>query len=99
MKEKAIASSIMKWLNEQRFTAAWKINDFNNVGFPDVVGCHRGRFFSLEIKSKYGKTTPKQDYEAFRISKALGKSAVVRSLSDVKGYFMAWFGHEEVKKQ
>lgn len=92
MTEKPIAAGIMRWLRSEEFTVAWKVGDLNNVGFPDIVGLHRGVWFSFEVKSAKGRTTPKQDYEAKRIEAALGRHAVVRSLSEAKRIFIQWFG-------
>lgn len=94
--ERRIQSSIMRWLKTLRSTAVWKISDFNNVGFPDILICHKGLFATMEVKRPAGRSTPKQRYEGQKIQGAGGRHAEVRSLLDAKENFKRWFGDSAV---
>ena len=45
-------------------------------GVPDIVGCHKGRFFAIECKAGKGKTTALQEKNIAQI-KATGGLAIV----------------------
>ena len=45
-------------------------------GVPDIVGCHKGRFFAIECKAGKGKTTALQEKNITQI-KATGGLAIV----------------------
>jgi len=91
MTERALSIAVMRWLRSQDCTAVWKINDFNNVGFPDIIGVYKGLWFSFELKTARGRVSKKQGYEAKRIESAGGRHAVARSLDEVKTAFGEWF--------
>jgi hypothetical protein len=91
MKEKSIAGSITKWLKTLPDTLAWKVTDHNNVGFPDIVGCHKGYAFFFEVKTLSGRATDKQLYEGSRIISVGGRFAIVTSLDYAKAFMDAWF--------
>lgn len=94
--EGRIAASIMKWLRSLPDTVAWKVTDFNNVGFPDIVGVHKGLAFFFEVKTTKGHLSGKQLYEIGRITEAGGRATDVRSLKDAQIQFMEWFGIDQV---
>lgn len=96
MKEREISAGIMKWLRSLPDNVAWKITDFNNVGFPDIAGCYKGMFYALEVKTKKGRSTAKQKYEAGRILDAGGRHAEVRSLAEAQDKFFNWFGLDRI---
>lgn len=55
---------------------------FGKNGVPDIVGCHRGNFFSIEVKREGGKPTPIQQRRMAEIQKVggytfIGTAAVV----------------------
>lgn len=50
---------------------------YGKSGVPDIVGCYKGSFFSIECKAGKGKTTALQERELGLISKAEGLSMVV----------------------
>lgn len=91
MKERDIAASIMKWLNSLPDTVAWKITDGNNVGFPDIMGVHKGLAFFFEVKSEIGRVTPKQVYQMDKINECGGRTSVARSPGEAQIIFKDWF--------
>lgn len=54
------------------------------AGLPDIVGCHRGRFFAFEVKEpgKETNTSKIQDFRMGEIRKAGGLSQVIVTLDD-----------------
>ena len=48
----------------------------------DVLGCYRGRFFSVETKADGKKPTLRQTTEIQAIGKAMGKTFVMAGVSD-----------------
>ncbi len=54
-------------------------------GTPDLIVCHRGRFFAFEIKRPDGSygTSRAQEKRILQIQKAGGSAHVVTSIKDV----------------
>ena len=50
---------------------------YGRSGVPDIVGCHKGRFFAIECKAGKGTTTALQDKNIKEIEKAGGRVIVV----------------------
>ena len=46
-------------------------------GVPDIVGCHKGRFFAIECKAGKGKTTALQEKNIAQIKTTGGLAIVV----------------------
>jgi hypothetical protein len=46
-------------------------------GVPDIVGCHKGRFFAIECKAGKGKTTALQEKNIAKIKTTGGLAIVV----------------------
>jgi hypothetical protein len=57
-------------------------NQFQNIGIPDMLCCVKGRFVALEVKTARGKVSLAQQLMMKRIQKALGVSAVVRTVEE-----------------
>jgi len=53
-------------------------NGYGRAGVPDIVGCFHGRFFAVECKAGYNKTTPLQDRELEAINRTGGAAFVIR---------------------
>ncbi|NBS71010.1 hypothetical protein EBT31_19200, partial [bacterium] len=47
------------------------------AGIPDIVGCYRGAFFSVECKAGKGKTTALQEDNLQRIRDSGGSTLVI----------------------
>lgn len=50
---------------------------YSSKGIPDIIGCYRGVFFAIEVKTETGKTTKLQDIELAKIADADGISEVI----------------------
>ena len=58
-------------------------------GTPDIIGCHRGYFFAIELKATGQTMSPEQVYEAGKIKKAGGLFTVAFCLRDVQAILNA----------
>jgi len=87
-KESLIVNKIINYLENLDHTWCFKVHGgaFQTKGIPDIIGCHKGQFFALEVKRPGGKTSPLQDYMIQKIEKANGVTAVVVSLDEVKNF-------------
>jgi len=56
-------------------------------GLLDIIGCWRGQYVELEIKTKRGKLKPHQLERIMQIRKAGGIAGVVKSCEDVEEIF------------
>lgn len=52
-------------------------------GVADIIGCHNGRMFAIEIKTQAGRLTPYQQRFLDRVNAAGGVAFVARSIEDV----------------
>ena len=52
-------------------------------GVADIIGCHDGRMFAIEIKTEKGRVTPYQQRFIDRVNDAGGLAFVARSIEDV----------------
>ena len=64
-------------------------NGFGRSGIPDLVCCHKGRFYGIEIKApgKIKNTTTMQDREIAAINDAGGTALVVDDWTQLKPIF------------
>jgi hypothetical protein len=53
------------------------------VGVPDLLVCHRGRFYGIELKTDDGRLRPMQRHHLDLIRRASGVGLVARSVDDV----------------
>jgi len=83
-KEAQIQKKILDHLNRLPATVAWKIQNGNERGIPDVLCCHHGRFVAIEVKCPGLHPTPIQRAQMDRITAAKGLAAVARSVGDVE---------------
>lgn len=83
MLEKAIVGMIIETL---RSRGAWcvKIHGgaYQSAGLPDIIGCHEGRFFALEVKRPGKHLTPLQALTLSRIASAGGIAARVTGVDE-----------------
>jgi len=56
---------------------------FGKKGIPDIVGCHKGRMFAIEVKRPGGKATALQLHELKKIKAAGGIALVAESKDEV----------------
>jgi hypothetical protein len=52
-------------------------------GVPDIIGCFKGRFIGIEVKSQKGVVSEYQKHFLQRIIDAGGIAIIARSLDDV----------------
>lgn len=62
-------------------------------GGSDLIGCYRGRFVALEIKTATGRLTVEQVRFAELVSRLGGEHAVLRSVQDA----LAWVAELRVR--
>lgn len=56
-------------------------------GILDIIGCWKGQYIEIEIKTERGKLKPHQLQRIMQIRKAGGISGVVKSVEDVEEIF------------
>jgi len=80
MKESAIVTRILKFLNRLPHCKAIKIHGspYMEAGTPDILGCYHGQMFAFEVKTTKGKTSKIQDYRLSQwgIAGALAKIVI-----------------------
>lgn len=52
------------------------------VGLPDILGCWKGRFIGIEVKTLTGKPTQIQLHILEQISKAGGYAGIARNVEE-----------------
>ena len=52
-------------------------------GVSDIIGCHKGKFFAIEVKRPDGKPTDNQVQFQLRVREAGGIAFIARSVDDV----------------
>jgi hypothetical protein len=62
----------------------------SDVGTPDIIACHNGRFYAFEVKNETGRMSKMQLHRLLQIGDSGGTGAMVRSVSDVL-YVLAGF--------
>ena len=70
-----MVTSLLRKLKER--THAWKASDRYVAGIPDIVGCHKGRFFAIEAKIDYNHASAIQVHTMLSIAKHGGYVGVV----------------------
>lgn len=73
----------------------YKTSEIARRGIPDIIGCIRGKFFALEIKTELGKLDLLQDHTLILIKASGGFGAVVRpsNWSGVRAALLAFSAH------
>ncbi len=68
----------------------YKAADKFTSGIPDLLVCLDGMFVGVELKTDKGKTSKIQDYTLAKIAAAGGKTAVARSVEEVREFLKLW---------
>jgi len=63
---------------------AVKVISANQRGVPDILGCYRGRFIAVEVKSANNKPSKIQQAQLNAIKQAGGIAEVVTSLEQIQ---------------
>ena len=86
--EKRIENEIKKYLRSiNAYVIKHHGNAFSQVGVPDLLVCHRGKFYGIEVKAPDGEPTELQLYNIKQIIKAGGEAFVADNLQTVKDVF------------
>lgn len=90
MKEKSIVNLILKNLKAMPNCVAIKTHGsiYSSAGTPDILGCHQGRSFALEVKCPGKHATPIQQHVLNEWGQAGAIARVVRSWDEVKTYLL-----------
>lgn len=86
MNEKTLTNKILRELRAQ---GAWCVKVFGGsvyqtAGLPDIIGCHLGMFFGLEVKApgREKTVTKLQTAQIAAINKSGGMAVVVSSITE-----------------
>ena len=82
--ETALTRKILKRLRQEGgFWTKIHGGPYQSVGLPDIVGCHRGRFYGFEVKVRErDQPTARQSLTLLLIRQAGGVSRVIRGPAD-----------------
>ena len=79
LSEKELQNKVLRDLRKIPDTWFFKTNDIFVNGIPDIIGCHKGTFFALELKrEKNSKTSLLQHYTIRKINEAKGYATIVK---------------------
>ena len=79
-----LQSKVLQFLKAQPDTFAIKVEVANERGCPDILCCHKGQFYGIEIKEGKDKLSAIQEEQLRRIEAAGGKTIVIRSIEDME---------------
>ena len=86
--ERALTKQILFWLSQQ--PRIWFLKTagglYQRRGVPDIIGCVKGKFFAIEVKSPGGELSNSQVVELNGINAAFGRASVVRSIEEAKEF-------------
>jgi Holliday junction resolvase len=77
-KVKTTVVEILKTFGAYYFYAS--TGGYGASGVPDIIGCHKGRFFGIECKAGKGKTTALQEKNIAQIKTTGGLAIVVNEV-------------------
>ena len=63
---------------------AIKVITSNRRGVADILACHKGQFYAIEVKTQQGRVSPLQMWHRTRATEAGAVAFIARSLDDVK---------------
>ncbi len=85
MRESVIVRRVLNYLNTLPHTVAFKSHGSQfQTGWPDIVGCSRGRAFALEVKVPGRQATALQAMILERWRKAGAITGVVHGMAEVE---------------
>ena len=95
--ESRTVKKIMNFL-ESHYPGYWqKIHGdiYQKRGIPDILGCHRGRFISIEVKEEGNTTSALQEEHGEQIKEAGGLWCVAYSVEEVQKFMggVDWNGN------
>lgn len=85
-RETEIVKAILKYLKNDLHVFAYKTHGspYQLIGLPDIIGCHNGRFFAIEVKSAVGRPTQHQLIVLEQIRNAGGVAGICRSVIEAE---------------
>jgi len=81
--EQQLQAKILKYL-KARGAYTVKVITANKAGVPDILACYKGKFYGIEVKVGYNKTSGLQDANLQMIRRSGGIAIVAYNLEDVK---------------
>lgn len=101
MKEATIVRRILENLKKLDQTFSFKEHGgpFSTAGIPDIICCHKGKFYGFEVKVPGGKASELQKLTIKHINEAGGVSEVVYSWEDVEKIIFGRRLHYEKRKK
>lgn len=81
--EQDIQRKILAYL-ESIGAYAIKIITANKRGVADVIACHKGQFYAIEVKTPKGRVSPLQEWHIERAKQSGAIAFIARSVEDVK---------------
>lgn len=86
--EKKIENEIKKYLKSiGAYFVKHHGNKFSRVGVPDILVCHLGLFYGIEVKAPDEEPSELQKYNIREIKKAGGIAFIAENLQTVKDVF------------
>lgn len=86
MTEQQIQKKIINYLESE---GCYVVNGiYSKAGIPDLIGCYKGMFFGIEVKTpeKQTNVSKLQEYNLKRIKTCGGESIVVWTVEQVKDF-------------
>jgi len=78
MNESQLTRKVVAILKKMPGLWFYKAQDKWTSGIPDIIGCIKGQFIAIELKSKKGKVTKLQAHVLGKIREAGGVALVVK---------------------
>jgi hypothetical protein len=93
-REREIVRRCLTWLNEHPGCKARKLHGgpHATAGDPDIYGCYRGFFFTIECKQPGERPTRLQVHRLEEWAAAGARVAVVTNMREMDDWWQAWFG-------
>ena len=92
MTESQLRNKTMLFLKTVPHVHVDKISDRYTSGIPDIIGCCKGHYFAIELKTVKGVVDPIQKYVMNDINKAGGSATVCRSINEVVAFMSELIG-------
>ena len=89
MKEQQIQKKIITYLEKR---GCYVVNGiYTKAGIPDLIGCYKGHFFCIEVKTPTTKydVSPLQKYNLKRVKDLGGYSTVMWNVEQVEEFLKA----------
>ena len=87
MKESYLQNYLIRALNliPQTFAVNYSSNRETGAGFPDVICCHEGKFYGIEVKYGTRQAVMQRKWE-LRIEEAQGQYVLINTLEQAMSF-------------